>query len=128
MPSPTEITVPQLSRLPGTAIAPIIIDVRIDDDFAMDPDYIPTALRHPFDQIDSLVPDLMGSRVVVYCQKGRKISQGAMSVLRSHGIHAETLQGGHLAWRDAGMLLCDAFYRWARDASNESHDWPQPRS
>lgn len=25
---------------------------------------------------------------------------------------------------DAGMLLYDAFYRWARDASNENHDWP----
>ncbi|NNF59690.1 MAG: sulfurtransferase, partial [Gammaproteobacteria bacterium] len=27
---------------------------------------------------------------------------------------------------DAGMLLYDAFYRWARDATDESHDWPQP--
>ncbi|MDH3389919.1 MAG: chromate resistance protein, partial [Gammaproteobacteria bacterium] len=27
---------------------------------------------------------------------------------------------------DAGMLLYDAFYRWARDASEETHDWPQP--
>ena len=25
---------------------------------------------------------------------------------------------------DAGMLLYDAFYRWARDATNEGHDWP----
>ncbi|RCK27985.1 chromate resistance protein ChrB domain-containing protein [Thalassospira profundimaris] len=25
---------------------------------------------------------------------------------------------------DAGMLLYDAFYRWARDATNESHNWP----
>ena len=29
---------------------------------------------------------------------------------------------------DAGMLLYDAFYRWARDATDESHDWPQPDS
>jgi rhodanese-related sulfurtransferase len=108
MPSPTEITVSQLSRLLGTAAAPVIIDVRIDDDFALDPDYIPTALRHPFDQIDSLVPELVDSRVVVYCQKGRKISQGAMSVLRSYGIHAETLQGGHFAWRDAGEMRVPA--------------------
>ena len=27
---------------------------------------------------------------------------------------------------DAGMLIYDAFYRWARDATEESHDWPQP--
>jgi hypothetical protein len=25
---------------------------------------------------------------------------------------------------DAGMLLYDAFYRWARDAFDEGHDWP----
>ena len=24
----------------------------------------------------------------------------------------------------AGMTLYDAFYRWARDASDEKHDWP----
>lgn len=25
---------------------------------------------------------------------------------------------------DAGMLLYDAYYRWARDATDEGHDWP----
>lgn len=25
---------------------------------------------------------------------------------------------------DAGMVVYDAFYRWARDATNESHAWP----
>jgi rhodanese-related sulfurtransferase len=25
---------------------------------------------------------------------------------------------------DAGLLLYDAFYRWARDASDEAHNWP----
>ena len=25
---------------------------------------------------------------------------------------------------DAGMLLYDSFYRWARDATEEGHDWP----
>ena len=24
----------------------------------------------------------------------------------------------------AGMTLYDAFYRWARDASDETHNWP----
>ncbi|MBX2824701.1 MAG: sulfurtransferase, partial [Gammaproteobacteria bacterium] len=27
---------------------------------------------------------------------------------------------------EAGMLLYDAFYRWARDAADETHDWPTP--
>lgn len=27
---------------------------------------------------------------------------------------------------EAGMMLYDAFYRWARDATEETHDWPAP--
>ena len=37
MPSPTEITVAQLSRLIGLPDAPAIVDVRIDEDYAADP-------------------------------------------------------------------------------------------
>ena len=29
---------------------------------------------------------------------------------------------------DAGMLLYDAFYRWCRDASDETHNWPTNRT
>jgi rhodanese-related sulfurtransferase len=29
-----------------------------------------------------------------------------------------------LAQMEAGMMLYDAFYRWARDATSEGHDWP----
>lgn len=25
---------------------------------------------------------------------------------------------------DAGMPVCDAFYRWERDATDETHNWP----
>jgi rhodanese-related sulfurtransferase len=108
MPSPNEITVSQLSRLIGTAAAPVIIDVRIDEDFAEDPDLIPSAYRHPHHEISALVPELSGRRAVVYCQQGKKISQGAMAILRNHGIQAEGLEGGHFAWRDAGEMLVPA--------------------
>jgi rhodanese-related sulfurtransferase len=33
-----------------------------------------------------------------------------------------------LAQLDAGMLLYDAFYRWCRDASEETHNWPAARA
>ncbi len=105
MPSPTEITFSQLSRLLGTPTAPILIDVRIDEDVALDPQLIPTARRFRFDQMDALAPGLLGKKAVVYCQKGKKISQGAAAVLRHHGIETETLEGGHFAWRDAGLPL-----------------------
>ena len=29
-----------------------------------------------------------------------------------------------LAQIEAGMALYDAFYRWARDATDEQHNWP----
>ncbi|CAN5139715.1 sulfurtransferase/chromate resistance protein [soil metagenome] len=33
-----------------------------------------------------------------------------------------------LAQVDAGMTLYDAFYRWARDAVDEKHNWPSAKS
>lgn len=38
MASPTEIAVPQLSRLIGTPDCPVLVDLRIEEDFAADPD------------------------------------------------------------------------------------------
>ncbi len=32
-----------------------------------------------------------------------------------------------LAQLDAGMVLYDAFYRWCRDATDETHNWPSNR-
>ena len=46
MPSPTEITVAQLSRLVGLPGAPVLADVRTEDEFNSDPQLIPTAYRH----------------------------------------------------------------------------------
>jgi hypothetical protein len=31
-----------------------------------------------------------------------------------------------LAQLEAGMALYDAFYRWCRDATDETHNWPAP--
>ncbi|MFT5707318.1 MAG: rhodanese-related sulfurtransferase [Oceanospirillaceae bacterium] len=110
MASPTEITCPQLSRLIGTSDCPIIIDVRIDADFAADPYLIPSAFRHPFNRIIEIADQLLHDkpahkRVVIYCQKGFKVSQGAAALLRTYGVQTETLQGGQFLWRDAGLPL-----------------------
>ena len=32
-----------------------------------------------------------------------------------------------LAQLDAGMAVYDALYRWARDGTEEGHDWPADR-
>ncbi|MDJ0685826.1 MAG: sulfurtransferase/chromate resistance protein [Alphaproteobacteria bacterium] len=103
MASPTEITVQQLNRLVGTPDGPILVDLRIDEDAAADPDLIPGAFRWPHTDADTLAARLGGRKTVVYCQKGKKISQGTAAILRTLGVPTETLAGGHFAWRDAGL-------------------------
>ena len=120
MSSPTQITVAQLSRLIGTPNAPILIDVCIDEDFRDDPRLVPTAIRHPFRDIATLAPRLQGERVVVICQKGLKLSEGAAAVLRAHGVLAENLAGGNLAWRDAGLPLVPAERIPARNTQKQT--------
>lgn len=104
MPSFNEISATQLLRLIGTPDAPMILDVRTDPDFDDAPCRLPGAIRHDWQNMAGVAAD---GPVVVYCQKGLKISQGAAAQLRSRGIAAEVLEGGHFAWRDAGLPMID---------------------
>ncbi len=108
MPSPNQITVSQLSRLIGTPDCPMIIDVCIDEDFNDDPRLVPSAFRHPFANILDLAGSLVGKRVIVICQKGKKLSAGAAALLRTQGVIAEYLEGGNYAWRDAELPFLPA--------------------
>ena len=103
MPSPNQITVPQLSRLIGTPNAPVIVDVCTDEDFDADPRLIPGSFRHPYTDMDALAPTLVGRRVIVVCHRGLKLSEGAAAILRDHGVLAENLEGGIVAWRNVGL-------------------------
>ena len=120
MPSPNQITTAQLSRLIGTPDCPVLIDVCIDEDFNDDPRLIPTAIRHTFTDIASLAPSLLGKRVVVICQKGKKISEGSAAVLRAHGVAAEVLEGGIFAWRDADLPMVPAINIPARNSAGQT--------
>ena len=109
MASPIQISVNQLSRLVGTHTAPVVLDVRTEEDFADDPRTLPAALHFPFpdvtSQVESVVQSIGSVRAVVYCQKGLKISEGVAAALRASGCSAEVLESGHFGWRDAGLLL-----------------------
>ena len=104
MPAPSLITVPQLARLIGLPDAPIVVDVCIDADFALDPRLVPGAFRYPFDRIEEISPRL-DRRTVVVCQKGLKLSQGAAALLRTRGVAAEALEGGAVAWAAADLPM-----------------------
>jgi rhodanese-related sulfurtransferase len=120
MPSPTEISVSQLSRLVGTPEAPAIIDVRSNENFDFDPRFIPCALRRDAGQVDAWAHAYSGRKVVVSCQHGGKLSQGAAAWLRTQGIEAESLEGGHDAWVAASAPLVDSRKLPPRDAQQRT--------
>lgn len=120
MPSPSAITVSQLSRLIGTSAAPVLIDIRIDEDFNSDPRSIPGSFRHPFQSIDSLASTLVSKQVVIICHQGQKLSQGAAAILRDAGVNTEYLEGGHVAWTDNNQTLVSVAKLKNRDQNNRT--------
>lgn len=100
MASPTEISVPQLARLIGLPEAPMIIDVRIDDDFNTDPFLVPGARRFfRYQDVAVWGPSLRAKPIIAVCREGRKLSQGVAAWLRNDGVDAQSLEGGTEAWR-----------------------------
>ena len=98
MAAPNQITAAQLSRLVGTPDAPMLVDVRLDADFALNPALIPASFRHPHSDLAALVTRLAEAKSVIICQRGRKLSEGVAALLRSHGLASEVLEGGADAW------------------------------
>src|SRR5262245_29298078 len=108
MPSPTEITIAQLSRRIGLPGAPVLVDVRTDDEFESDPRLIPAARRHTSTGIEGWCHRYAGQSIVVTCQSGSTMSQAVAARLRHEGIEAQTLEGGYNAWRELHQPLVQA--------------------
>lgn len=100
MPAPNSITPKQLLRLIGTLQAPTLIDICLDPDFEADPFLIPGSVRHPAMDIDGIASRIGDRNAVIICQKGKKLSQGVVSWLRSKGCDAEFLECGMYGWRE----------------------------
>ncbi len=105
MPGPNQITPAQLMRLIGLPDAPAIIDVRLPEDLAADPRLIPGSFTLPRDRFDPAPAARLGKRIVVVCQKGRKLSEGVAALLRTQGMDAQVLEGGSLAWAEAALPM-----------------------
>ena len=108
MPSTTAITVPQLSRLVGLPDAPVLIDVRTDEDYGADPRLLPASCRRDFKTVSTWAVEFSGRKVAVICQRGQKLSQGVAAWLRHEGVAAESLEGGFEAWAAAKVPLVNA--------------------
>lgn len=106
MPAPDTITTVQLSRLIGLPDAPVLLDVRTGQDLAADPRLIPTSVLRHHAAAPEWAAEFAGRSVVVICQRGLKLSQGAAAWLRHAGARAEVLDGGFEGWVAAkGLLL-----------------------
>ena len=116
MSSYTSISSDKLSRLIGTAKAPALIDVRTDEEFAAEPRLIPGAIRRSHRNVQEWAADFVGQSVIVICRDGGGLAEGTAAWLRHIGIIAETLEGGHTAWKGAELPTVAADRLPKRDA------------
>lgn len=124
MTAPDAITPDKLAKLLGTPRCPTILDNRRDGLRAEEPLLLPGArvvgeADHAAEHLETLIASLQGP-VVVACAEGHGRSQGLAALLRSRGIAAEYLEGGHAAWCAAGLPQIDPGKITARDAAGRS--------
>jgi rhodanese-related sulfurtransferase len=92
--SPTDL----YARL-GTALAPVLVDVRRKDAFEADDRLIIGAFHRVPEDVDRWSRELSSGRpIVAYCSHGREVSQGVAGALRNAGAHATYLEGGLSDW------------------------------
>jgi rhodanese-related sulfurtransferase len=120
MPTPDAITVTQLARLIGTPDAPLVIDVRTDEDHAADQRALPASVRRDHRTVASWAGKYGGRSIAVTCKDGLKLSQGVAAWLRHAGAKAEYLEGGFDAWRKGKGLLLSPNHVPPRDSEGRT--------
>lgn len=80
-----------------------VIDVRRKADLDADSSRLPNATWHDPEQIEIWSANLPGDKeVVLYCVRGGSVSNGVLDNLRAKGIAARFIEGGIVAWKEAG--------------------------
>lgn len=115
MATPHAITPTQLNRLIGTPDAPLILDVRADEDHAAEPCMLPASIRRDHQTVASWAGKYIDRSVAVVCARGLKLSQGVAAWLRHAGAKAEYLEGGFDVWKEEKKLLLQPKHVPARD-------------
>ena len=84
----------------STADNVTLLDVRLLEDFAANPVLIPGATYKDPEKIDQWFSSISkDSKVIVYCVKGKWVSQKAASFLSEKGFDSYTLTGGIQEWQ-----------------------------
>jgi rhodanese-related sulfurtransferase len=95
----------RLFRLIGTPACPVLLDVRLDEDFKEAPRLIPGSIRRSHVGASDWALTFSGKAVVVICQKGEQLSEGVAAWLRHAGASANILSGGIEGWVAEGLPL-----------------------
>src|SRR5690242_15450284 len=104
----TTISSDKLARLIGTANAPVLIDVRTEEDFAADRRLIPGSIKLSHETVAEWGGEFAGRSAIVSCLRGAKLAQGTAAWLRQLGAEAETLEDGFEGWKAAKLPPRDA--------------------
>jgi phage shock protein E len=101
-----DISAAALREQKNTGSPPVILDVRSEAEFEQG--HIPGAVHIPHDELPGRVGELSASlsdAIVVYCMLGPRARRGEKTLLQ-HGFgHVLHLDGGFLAWEDAGFPI-----------------------
>ena len=116
MPALNSIAADKLLRLIGTPNTPLLIDVREEPSGQL----VPGAVQQPTALVEQWGRTFNGRSVVVIDEDGESAGQGVAAWLRSDGINAETLEGGHAGWRAAGLPLVSLDRLPRRDADGRT--------
>jgi rhodanese-related sulfurtransferase len=120
MSAPNSIKSDKLARLIGTASAPVIIDVRTQEDFEADPRLVPRALKRSHQTVSDWGKVYAGKPVIVVCHHGAKLSEGTAAWLRQLGADAVALEGGFVEWETAKLPLVPVAKIPQRDAADRT--------
>jgi rhodanese-related sulfurtransferase len=97
------ISAAELARTLGSALHPLVIDVRRDAAFAASQHLICGSRYRPPEKVAEWRAELpAGKPVVVTCVHGHEVGQTAAAALQSAGIDARYLRGGVEGWIEAG--------------------------
>jgi rhodanese-related sulfurtransferase len=81
----------------------VLLDVRRKADYEAEPNLIPGAAWRDPEQVESWSRELPKDRpVVVYCVKGGAVSQSITETLTGKQVNARLVEGGLMAWKEAG--------------------------
>jgi rhodanese-related sulfurtransferase len=99
--TPKTIAIPSsLANLLGDPQAPIVLDARKAEDFALSEYFLPGMLRWDFTAGQPIPAELkQGQSVVVYCVKGAQVGITGAELLNQQGFASTYLQDGLKGWQ-----------------------------